>query len=644
VDGAEIVEATSQKNPLKMDFGSDHILIKEPGKFAVKAKIRTNQSSIKFYLVKDPLGLASVEINGIGTLADYSLPLKVPLRIKTNSSFSKISFFGAKILSANIDDNSRTAIYSVTNDSMLLNNLRRANLNLNFSANLSSQEAFPTILLEKGNEGGLQVNLGEFIYYNNHTGNRTLKNLIITVEMTSNRSQIFFDGGRIVKGKLLQSDEQNLEESIVGQDFIYLKYSHGGDQFRRAKYLLDLDLSKNSKLVIYKNNTGFVNVRIGSNNYFVTDFSESLPYLSRAFEFKNITQETHEAISIPISIKTSSDWTEVRFNGLEGAALDIGKADGDIELPATAGGSISLRKRSLSDLGLVRLNLTLRADNQDKPSITIEKGDIGATEVNVGNLFVINNSQKINGNPRNSITYPIPQLPATADFIELNNPAAYIIPFYALTDKGGMENKIGSAENPMIILSSDDLPGWRITMRDSVANGLIAYIFLSYMILILFWLLELGKEGYFQELWSERISARSFGAFAVTKFEDAPISSIIIFEALISLAVTPFLLLFSENLANAAAILAYLFLVAGVVARFLEMKSILILSRQNELILKVEFVAILMAAGYIGTFEMVRSEQIPAPFGILGIIAATAVFVLVLFTYLKRLYSSRKGT
>lgn len=640
LEGAEIVEAMPKNNQIDMDWGKDYILIKEPGKFSVNAKIRTAQSSIKFVLEKDPLGLASVEINDIGTIENLNLPLKVPLRIKTNSSFGKITFTGAKILSADTNDRIGVATYSIDNNSISLNNPLKTDLDLHFALNLSSQDAFTTVVLEKGNDGRLQANLGNFVYYNNQTGIRTLKNLVITVEMTSNKSQIFFDGGRIARGEVLQSDERDLEENIIGQDFVYLKYSHSGDQFRRVKYLLDLDLNDKCKLVIYKNNTGFVNVREGSSSYFVTDFGESLPYAKTAFELRNITGKKHEPVSIPVAIKTSSDWTDVRFNGLEGIILGADNVDGDVEVPGIMDGSISLRKKSSADMSIARINLTLRAYDQENPSVTIERGDIGATEVNVGDRFVVNNSQKIEGDSRNSMTYSITQLPAARDLIELKNPIAYIIPIYSLTDESRMENKIGQPENPKLTISRNDLPGRIIAMRDSMAKGLIVYILLSYIILILFWLQELGKDGYFQALWSDKFTGRSAVAFARCKFEDAPISSVIIFEALISLAITPFLLLISERLADATAILAYLFLVAGVAARFMEMKSILILNKQNELILKVEFIAVLMAAGYVGCFEAMNAKIIPAPFGILGIAMATVVFVSVLFAYLKSLYST----
>jgi hypothetical protein len=643
LEGAEIVEAMPQNNQIEMDWGPDYILIKEPGKFAINAKIRTAQRSIKFIMEKDPLGLASVEINDIGTLDDLNLPMKVPLRIKTNSSFGKITFTGVKILSASTNERHGTATYSIDNNSISLNNPPKSDLDINFAVNLSSQDASMMIVLEKGNDGSLQANLGNFVYYNNQTGNKKLKNLIMTVEMTSNKSQIFFDQGRIVKGEVLQLDERDLEENIIGQDFIYIKYSHGGDQFRRAKYLLDLDLNDNNKLVIYKSNTGFVNVREGSNSYFVTDFGENLPYTKTALELRNVTQKKHEPISIPVAIKTSSDWTDVRFNGLEGIALGIDNVDGDVEVPGIMDGSISLHKKGSADMSIARLNLTLKADDQNNPSITIDKGDIGATEVNVGDRFVVNNSQKIEGDSRNSMTYSVPQLPFAEDLIELNNPVDYVIPIYSLVSDSQMENKKGNEENPTLTISRDDLPGRIITMRDSMAKGVVAYILLSYIILILFWLQELGKEGYFQALWSDKFTGRSAAAFARTKFEDAPISSVIIFEALISLAVTPFMLLISERLANATAILAYLFLVAGVAARFLEMKNILAINKQNELILKIEFVAILMAAGYVGCFEMMNAKLIPALVGIIGITIATAMFVLILFAYLKSLYSTRTG-
>jgi len=644
IDGANIIEASSLQSPLKMDFGPDNIIIREPGKFTIRAKIRVIQSPIRFYLSKDPLGQASAEIEGIGILEDTYQPLKIPMSIKTNSTMSKVTFTGMSIVSANVDElKSRTTYPIITNDSIFIRNPYGEDINLNLSTNISYQEAFPTILLEKGNDGALRVKFSDYAYYNNQTGNRTVRGLLVTVEMTSNKSQVFFEGGEIAHGKVLQLDGQDLQESIVGDNFIYLKYSHDGGAFRRARYLLDLNLSGNSKLTIYKNNSGFVNVMVGNSSYFVTDFGENLPYVSRSFELKKITQEEHETISVPVAIETSSDWTSVSFKGLEGIGIGLAKVEGDIATPMISAGTVSLRKNNPEDRSLARLNLTLNADSQKDASVIIEKGDIGSTTVQVGDLITLNNDQKIKGNPSNTMTYALPELPVAESLNELYNPAAYIVPIYAISYENGIS--FGEEEKrpqSTLFVSQDELPGWRITLEDSIAKGLIAYVFLSYLILVIFWLLELGKEGYFQSLWVGKLSGSSIWGFAVDKFEGAPISSVIIFEALVSLALTPFLLLESEIFANGTAILAYLLLVAGVATRFFEMKNLLNLDKQKEMILKVESLGILMAAGYIGIFEIMKMQLISVPIEIaviVGILIPTGIFLLALYYYLRTSYS-----
>ena len=644
VDGANIIQANSLQSPLKMDYGSDNIIIREPGKFTIRAKIRAIQGLIKFYLAKAPLGQASVEIKGIGVLEDTYQPLKIPIGIKTNSSMSKVTFSGMSIVSANIDElKSRTTYPIITNNSIFIRNPYREDINLNLTTNISYQETFPTILLEKGNDGTLKVNVGDYAYYNNQTGNRTVRGLLVTIEMTSNKSQVFFDGGAIAHGKVLQLDGQDLQESIVGDNFIYLKYSHDGNAFRRARYLLDLNLSGNSKLTIYKNNSGFVNVMVGKDSYFVTDFGENLPYISRSFELKNITQEEHAAISVPVTIETTSDWTSVSFKGLESIGIGLAKVEGDIAPPLISAGTISLQKNNPENRSLVMLNLTLDADSQKDASVTIEKGDIGSTTVQVGDLITLNNDQKIKGNPSNTMTFALPELPAAESLIELYNPAASMVPIYAISNEMGSSPEQVQPQ-PTLSVSQDELPGWEITLEDSIAKGLIAYVFLSYLILIIFWLLELGKKGYFQSLWIEKISGSSIWNFAVDKFESAPVSSVIIFEALVSLALTPFLLIESEIFANGTAILAYLLLVAGVATRFFEMKNLLNIDKQKEMILKVESLGILLAAGYIGIFEMIKVQLISVPIGAAGILIPTGVFLLVVYHYLRTSYfESRKS-
>ena len=651
IEGADLIDVSTSNPYLKMDYGSDSLTIREPIKSTIRAKIRSVQDSVTFYLSKAPLGVASADIKGIGVLEDFDQPLSVPISIKTNSSLCRVSLNGMRIESARIDKlKGITAYPAITANSISINNPFRENSDANLTMNLSYQEDYPTILLEKGDDGRLAVRFFSYLYHDNRTGNRTQRDVPVTIEMTSNRSQVFLEGGEIARGKVLQLDNQDLQESIVGENFIYLKYSHDGNAFRRASYLLDLNLSKDSKLIIYKNNSGFVNVRVGEDSYFSTDFDKNLTYTSDKFDLKDLSHANQKGhVFVPVTIETTSDWTDVSIRGLENAEATVTKIAGDVAPPTISGGTISIRKNNLMDTSLAKVELSLRADEQQDGSIVLDKGDLGYTRVNVGDRATFSNDGKINGDPSNSRTYDLPKLPEENNTQEIYNPVAYIIPIYAILFEKGLPPEGNGPKTLQLTVNQDDLPGWSIILNEPVAKGLMVYVFLSYLILAIFGLLMLNKEGYFESLQpyfksiqSEKISRSTIRAspgfiwaFAMEKFELAPISSVIIFEALVALAITPFLLLQSETLANGTAILAYLLLVAGVATRFLEMKNILRMNIQERGLLKIESLGILLAAGYIGTFEIQNIGSAYEPIAAIGMFIATCVFLWIVYSYLK---------
>jgi len=101
---------------------------------------------------------------------------------------------------------------------------------------------------------------------------------------------------------------------------------------------------------------------------------------------------------------------------------------------------------------------------------------------------------------------------------------------------------------------------------------------------------------------------------------------------LICLVITPFLLLIVEAMANGAAVLAYLLLVAGVAIRFGEMKSQFSMDKQNEILIKILCVGVLPAAGILGVFELM--EVNPGAGRILFTLIVIAVALLLAFIHL----------
>jgi hypothetical protein len=130
---------------------------------------------------------------------------------------------------------------------------------------------------------------------------------------------------------------------------------------------------------------------------------------------------------------------------------------------------------------------------------------------------------------------------------------------------------------------------------------------------------------------SYREGLRRLAASAANNLENMPISSVIILEALIALGVTPFLLLSIEAMANSAAILAYLLLVAGVALRFVELKDLLRIDKQKEILIKILSLAVLPAAGIMGAFELMKVNPLAGQ--IFLVMMVIAAFILPVFAY-----------
>jgi O-antigen/teichoic acid export membrane protein len=122
----------------------------------------------------------------------------------------------------------------------------------------------------------------------------------------------------------------------------------------------------------------------------------------------------------------------------------------------------------------------------------------------------------------------------------------------------------------------------------------------------------------------------------LSNLEDMPVSSVIILDALIFLAVTPFLLLSVEGLANNSAILAYLLLVAGVGVRFVEMKNLLNIDKQKEMLIKILCLAVLPTAGMAGAFELMKVNPGAGQIFFALMILTTVVLLAFLYYYQMR--------
>jgi hypothetical protein len=775
LEGATITGLEVQDPSLGIKHSGDAILMEGPGKGKIKAIISVTQNPVRLFLTKDLMGQASVDIGDIGRIENINQPVTIPISLRTNSTQAKISFNGLNIKKSSIEGMKGTAYRpAITEGSISIANPLGKEFELDLLARASVYDEFPTVVLEKGDNGTFQANVGNWVYNNNKTGKRTVRNLPVTVEMTTNMTQIFFNGANISQGKITQIDDGGLQASIIGDNFLFLKYDLDGNTFRRANFLMDLNYSQRSRLTIYKNDSGFVSAKIANKNYFLAKSSKTDSYVSDSFTLGELKDDEipMKSISVPLYIETTSDWTDITLEGLDGTDIAVTKVEGNISQPTISGDKISIRKSSTEDTSIARVEVVIKAEGQADGQIEIDKGEPGYTQVRVGQIATFNHIGKREGNAKNRMLFSLPVLPkAETDSNIIYNPVAYILPIYAELYNQGLTIEETQPKEAYFSVNAENIPERGFRFSVPVAEGVRIYILIAFLILLAFsvavlrldvrlglsdtpcrdkvWrqIEELAKLPFSSALiiecllaitviplyligigstatWTISIiyllliiatvlrlagikrrspEARDWSlakreAFAIllpaaiyiiifqlliarpaigpnisrllllgaattlcllyvflihpnrrgyrdsswrmvlSNLEDMPISSVIILDALICLAITPFLLLSKiEGMANNAAILAYLLLVAGVAVRFVEMKNLLNVDKQKEVLIKILCLAALPTAGMMVAYELMKINPGAGQIFLALMIMATVVLLAFLYYYqLKR--------
>ncbi|OPY52220.1 MAG: hypothetical protein A4E49_01915 [Methanosaeta sp. PtaU1.Bin112] len=770
LEGATITGLEVMSSSSGIKHSGDAILMEGPGKARVRATINAIQNPVNVYLTKDVMGQASADINGIGRIENLNQPMTIPISLRTNSSMAKIGFNGLSIKKSSIKEMKGNAYRPIITDSSIaIDNPLGRELELDLLANASVYDEFPAFTMQKADNGTFQAKIGDWIYNNNKTIKRTIKNLPVTVEMTSNMTQIFFDGAEISRGWTTQIDDQGLQANILGDNFIFLNYLLDGSTFRRASFLMDLNYSRNSKLAIYKNNSGFVRVRIANRDYFLANSSKTKTYVTGSFALDDLNDDNRpvKKLSVPLYIETTSDWTDITLDGLEGAEIAVSKVEGNISQPVVSDGKISIKKGTIEDRSIARVEAVVKAESQRDGLIKIEKGGLGYARVGVGQIATFNNIGEGKGDPTNPRLFRMPVLPkaeVAPDIIY--NPVAYILPLYSILSDQGLTIEETQPKEVSLSITVDEIPekGFRVSVP--VAEGIRVYILIAFLILLVFSAailrldarLGLSDIAYRDRIWrqidelaklpfssaliiecllafivipiivvyeaawvvliiflllitatalrlagikrrsaetmdwllakretislllaatiylivyylliarqelgpnisrllligiattlcllylffihpSRRAYRNKIWELILGNLEDMPISSVIILDALICLAVTPFLLLSIESMANNAAILAYLLLVAGVAVRFLEMKDLLNTDKQKEMLIKILTLAILPTAGMQGASKLMTVNPGAGQILFALMIISTAVLVAFLYYYQRK--------
>jgi hypothetical protein len=607
----------------------------------VRVSLSDIPDTVKISLNQGSGGTASAAIAGIGTLNNVQGSILIPIILSTNSSYAAIRLTGMEIENVKINSLTGTNHVPVIGKQLILfQNLSGQDVEVSLTAYASFTQNQPLITIEKGDGGIARAMVDHYEYVNYIQGRTTVSNLPVTIEMTSNMTQVVFNDASITRGKLLSADDQNLSENIIGDSFIYLKYTDNDNTFHRAKYVLDLNMPDQSTITAYKNNDGFVHISVGDNDYFVTGQYGLLPYVNNTFFLEvpksGRTNESTTRVTTTGSIETTSDWTDVTFQDLDGLTLTITGTQGDISPPTMSGNTLSIRKTIPMDTTPAQVDFTLTAQDQDNAKLILEKGDLGYTMVTLGENAPLSNAQNGNGDPRNRVTFDLPQLPLSPYQVVTvqRNPEVYYFPADLVTAEMGTTIDATQPAPSTLIIAKSNLPGFRVILRKSVAAGIVAFVGISWIVLGIFGMTLLRKEGFFAFVPRQKISTEFLWKLALGTLEKLEVSSLIIIEAIIALAITPFLLMYSETLAEGIAIFAYLLLVGGVVVRILEMKDRFTQDKEKCMALKLEAVVILLTAGYIGAFVLLATQL--GMIALIGISLITLFYLWIVYLYVNR--------
>lgn len=639
LEGAEIIGLERLNVQSQINYSPTSIQFNKPGISDINVKLKIRSDPIRFNLLKDPRGIASAQISGVGPLENTSEALSIPIHINTNASFSKVRFDGMTIVGIDAQNRTDPNIFSYNDHAITINNTPGTILLADFNADIIFNKETGFITLEKSDDGIFSVDIAGYNYINGQTGTITLHNVPFIVEMTANEGQFFLNNGSIINAKIVLTDESS-QNLIIDKNFIALNYTGELDRFHKSSYLLDLNLNHTSSLTIFKTNEGFVNTQLGGNDYFSVGSNPGSSYYSQTYPIidnTTIDVEKQTKFSFPIIIETTSDWTDVSFEGLDNIQYKITGYSGPIEKPQIRNDILSIKKKSPRDTSFAQVNVTVLATAQNNPKIIIEKGSLNSTIVHLDESTLFLNKEHLSQDSRNKVSFELSQLSnyIPEKSIIYHNPISFIFPTSTILSEKGLTIADPQTLDDSISVSGADLAGVNIGMKRSIAIGALVFALISFALLIILLVSELIKEGFFNFLPGNNISFKIILILLIEIFERMLLSSVFIIEAIATLCLTPFLLLFfNEGIAEGAAILAYILLTTGVILRILEMKEIKFMEKRKEMFIKFDSLVILLATGFIASFDFMETNI--GSFIFLVMSGITILFLVIVFTYMNR--------
>ncbi|MEK6977617.1 MAG: hypothetical protein AABX40_04350, partial [Candidatus Hydrothermarchaeota archaeon] len=211
--------------------------------------------------------------------------------------------------------------------------------------------------------------------------------LSMGIETTSSRTSIYFDGALMKGIRVTGLKDNGLKKLDLSNASITIEREKGADDLPTEVNVSFVPYISQDivTLVIDKDATGNSSVTIGGIGEF---------------------EQGSNSLRMPLRVNTTSDWTTLTFSGASILQSSIGRVWGrDVAEPIVGTDFITLARRSGGDLSPIGAEFLLDIYfDQNIAFVTIERGDIGSTQAEIGPFGAFENPETT---PRKVLSVPI---------------------------------------------------------------------------------------------------------------------------------------------------------------------------------------------------------------------------------------------